>query len=106
VPFMFVLDPAGLGLLLQGSFKALANASAVDIALVSVTAMFGILALACGMQGWVFKKTSSPERWLLILAGLALVYPRAAFDYIGLALLIAVVVMQKLRKGEVHAAAG
>jgi TRAP transporter 4TM/12TM fusion protein len=104
VPFMFVLDPAGLGLLLMGSFKGLASASVVDIAVVSVTAMFGIAALACGMQGWVFRKTTSLERWMLILAGLALVYPRAAFDYIGLALLIAVVVMQKLRRVEIPAA--
>jgi TRAP-type uncharacterized transport system fused permease subunit len=104
VPFMFVLDPAGLGLLLMGSFKGLASASVVDIAVVSVTAMFGIAALACGMQGWVFRKTTSLERWMLILAGLALVYPRAAFDYIGLALLIAVVVMQKLRRVEIPTA--
>jgi TRAP-type uncharacterized transport system fused permease subunit len=106
VPFMFVLDPAGLNLLLQGSFKALAKASVVDIATVSITAMIGIAALAGGMQGWVLKKTISLERWMLIIAGLFLVYPRAAFDYIGLALLVAVIVMQKLRKSEVHAATG
>jgi TRAP transporter 4TM/12TM fusion protein len=106
VPFMFVLDPAGLGLLLQGSFKGLAKASVADIATVCVTAMLGIGALAGGMQGWLFRRTTRPERWLLILAGLALVYPRAAFDYIGLALLVAVVVMQKLRKSAVHADAG
>jgi len=106
VPFMFVLDPAGLNLLLQGSFKALATASVVDIATVSVTAMFGIAALAAGMQGWVFKQTTRLERWLLILAGLALVYPRAAFDYIGIALLATVVVIQKLRRSGPHAGAG
>ena len=103
---MFVLDPAGLGLLLMGSFKGLAGASVVDIALVSVTAMFGIAALAGGMQGWLFRKTNSLERWLLIIAGLCLVYPRAVFDYIGLALLIAVVVMQLLRKSNPYAGAG
>ena len=62
--------------------------------------------LAGGMQGWLFKKTNSLERWLLIIAGLCLVYPRAAFDYIGLALLIAVVVMQLLRKSKPYAGAG
>jgi TRAP-type uncharacterized transport system fused permease subunit len=99
VPFMFVLDPAGLNLLLQGSFKALATASVLDIAIVSVTAMFGIAALATGVQGWVFKRTSRLERWLLIVAGLALVYPRAAFDYIGIVLIAIVLVSQKLRRG-------
>ena len=98
VPFMFVLDPAGLNLLLQGSFKALAKASVLDIATVSVTAMIGIAALAAGVQGWVFKRTTRIERWLLILAGLALVYPRAAFDYIGVVLIAIVLVTQKLRR--------
>ncbi len=99
VPFVFVLDPAGLGLLLMGSFKALAKASVVDIATVCVTAMIGIAALAGGMQGWVFKKHEQrTERWLLILAGLALVYPRAAFDYIGIVLIAIVLVSQKLRR--------
>jgi TRAP transporter 4TM/12TM fusion protein len=107
VPFMFVLDPAGLGLLLMGSFKNLAAASAVHILVVCLTAMFGIAALACGMQAWAFRKTTGLERWLLIVAGLFLVYPRAAFDYIGLALLIAVIVMQNLlHRAEPHAVPG
>src|SRR6476620_11828678 len=105
VPFMFVLDPAGRGLLLMGSFKKLAAAPWGDIAVVSVTAMIGIAALAAGVQGWLFKKTTSPERWMLIIAGLALVYPKAMLDYIGVALIVVVIVLQKLRKGPVHAPA-
>jgi TRAP-type uncharacterized transport system fused permease subunit len=97
VPFMFVLDPAGLGLLLMGSFKALAKASVLEIALVSITAMLGIAALAAGVQGWLFKKTNSLERWLLLIAGLALVYPKAMFDYIGITLFAVAIVSQKLR---------
>jgi TRAP transporter 4TM/12TM fusion protein len=105
VPFMFVLDPAGRGLLLMGSFKKLAVAPWGEIAIVSVTAMIGIAALAAGVQGWLFKKTTSPERWMLIIAGLALVYPKAMLDYIGVALIVVVIVLQKLRKGPVHAPA-
>jgi TRAP-type uncharacterized transport system fused permease subunit len=105
VPFMFVLDPAGLGLLLMGSFKKLAVAPWGEIAVVSVTAMIGIAALAAGVQGWLFKKTTSPERWLLIIAGLALVYPKAMLDYIGVGLIVIVIILQKLRKGGAHAAA-
>ena len=95
---MFVLDPAGLGLLLMGSFKALAKASVVDIAIVSVTAMIGIAALAAGVQGWLFRQTTRLERWLLIIAGLALVYPKAMFDVIGVSLIVAAIALQKLRK--------
>jgi len=66
--------------------------------------MIGIGALAGGMQGWLFKKTLAFERWLLIIAGLALVYPQALFDYIGIALVV-VVVTKKLRNDESRPAA-
>jgi TRAP transporter 4TM/12TM fusion protein len=98
VPFMFVLDPSGVGLLLTGSFKTLAQADWGSIALVTITAAFGIIALAGGLQGWLFRKTTVIERWMLIVAGLMLVYPVALFDYIGFSLVAAVVVMQKLRQ--------
>jgi TRAP transporter 4TM/12TM fusion protein len=98
VPFMFVLDPSGQGLLLTGSFKTLANANWGEIAVVSVTAMIGIGALAGGMQNWLFKKTNLFERCTLILAGLLLVYPKPLFDYIGIALFALVIAMQKMRK--------
>ena len=96
VPFMFVLDPMGLNLLLLGSFKRLASASPADVITVSVTAMIGIAALAGGMQGWLFRKTLAFERWLLIIAGLLLVYPKAMFDYAGLVLIVVVIATQKL----------
>ncbi len=106
VPFMFVLDPSGIALLLGGSFKNLAQADWGMVAVVTLTAAIGIAALAGGLQGWLFRKTTWVERWMLIVAGLMLVYPRAMFDYIGAALVVAVIVMQKLRPGETRAAAG
>ena len=105
VPFMFVLDPAGLGLLLMGSFKNLAQAPWGEIAVVSITAMIGIAALAAGVQNWLLGKTTWPERWLLIVAGLALMYPKPFLDYVGIALIVVAVVMHKLRRGKIHAAA-
>ncbi len=99
VPFMFVLDPAGTGLLLTGSFKTLGQADWGSIALVTVTAVFGIAALAGGLQGWLLRKTRFFERWMLIIAGLMLVYPAPLFDYIGFALVIVVFVLQKMRGG-------
>jgi TRAP transporter 4TM/12TM fusion protein len=106
VPFIFVLDPSGTGLLLTGSFKTLAGADWLSIATVTLTAVIGIAALAGGLQGWLFHKTTWAERSMLVVAGLLLVYPRALFDYIGIALVIAVVVMQKLRRHAMTAAAG
>jgi TRAP-type uncharacterized transport system fused permease subunit len=98
VPFMFVLDPSGLGLLLMGSFKKLDDADWVEVAVVSGTAMIGIAALAGAMQNFLFRKTTVVERGLLVAAGLALVYPKAWLDWVGLALLAVVVVSQYLRR--------
>jgi TRAP-type uncharacterized transport system fused permease subunit len=97
VPFMFVLDDSGQGLLLMGSFKGLATASWGAIALVSVTAAIGIAALACGLQKWLITATSALERWLLIAAGLALVYPTPLFDVLGIGLFALVALLQILR---------
>ena len=98
VPFMFVLDPGGLGLLLTGSIKTLGTANWGSVALVSVTAALGIAALAGGVQGWLLKRTTRIEQWMLIAAGLALVYPKTVSDAIGVALLAVVVILQVLRK--------
>src|SRR3972149_5547753 len=83
VPFMFVLDPSGQGLLLMGSTKALATANWWSIAEVTLTAAVGIAALAGGFQGWALIKTNMPERCMLIIAGFALVYPTGIADLIG-----------------------
>jgi len=98
VPFMFVLDPSGQGLLLTGSMKTLANADWLSIALVTFTAAVGILALAGGFQGWLFKKTPIYERIMLLVAGVLLVYPKTLFDAIGFALVAIVLASQWLRK--------
>jgi len=99
VPFMFVLDPSGQGLLLTGSIKTLATADWGSIALVTFTAAVGIISLAGGFQGWLLKKTLVIERWVLIVAGVMLVYPKATFDALGFALVVVVIVMQLMRRG-------
>jgi TRAP transporter 4TM/12TM fusion protein len=98
VPFMFVLDPSGTGLLLTGSFKTLGDADWGSIALVTFTAAIGIAALAGGLQGWLLRRTNLAERWMLIVAGFMLVYPAALFDAIGFGLVVLVVAMQLMRR--------
>lgn len=71
VPFVFVLDPQGLGLLLQLP----KGGSWVDIVLITLKAAVGLGALACAAQGWALRRTTSLERSLLTLAGLFLVFP-------------------------------
>lgn len=88
VPFMFTLSPEGIGLLLKGS---LANALWV-----TGTAVVGITALVSGVGGWMVRRTTVPERVLLIASGLLLIYPGFA-DHLGLALGAVAAAMQLYR---------
>ena len=94
VPFIFVLDPSGTGLLLTGSLKTLAGANWGSIALVTFTAAVGILALCGAFQGWLFRRTTSYERWMLFVAGVLLVYPKTWSNAAGFALVAAVLGLQ------------
>ena len=98
VPFMFVLDPSGSGLLLTGSFKTLAGANWWSIAFITFTTAVSILALAGAFQGWLFKKTPIYERLMLGVAGFLLVYPAVWSDATGFALVGLVLLSQWMRK--------
>lgn len=88
VPFMFTLDPKGVGILLKGPW--------IDVVWTTITAFLGIAALAGGVEGWFLKRTPLYERIMLIAAGLLLVYPIALYDLIGFGLMAFVIVLQKL----------
>ena len=94
VPFVFVLDPAGVGLLL----KTPPQGSWLEVAWIGITACIGIAALATGTQGWLLRRCGVIERVILIVAGLALIYPAPASDIVGLAGVAAVVAWQKMRR--------
>ena len=98
VPFIFVLDPAGVALLLMGNVKNLAMANWPDIAWIVFTASAGIVALAGGLQNWFILKTNFVERWVLVGSGVALTYPSTLGDLAGFAGLALVILTQWLRQ--------
>jgi TRAP-type uncharacterized transport system fused permease subunit len=71
VPFVFVLDPQGVGLLL----KLPKGGGWLDIVEVFMETAVGIAMLAFAAQGWFLKKSAVIETTLLALAGLFLVFP-------------------------------
>ena len=71
VPFVFVLDPQGIGLLLTIP----KGGSWIDVVLISLKAALGLAALAAAAQGWALRRTTTAERMLLVIAGLFLVFP-------------------------------
>jgi TRAP transporter 4TM/12TM fusion protein len=90
VPFVFVLDPDGVGLLL----KLPKDGSWLHVAWIALTACVGIGALAAGAQKWLLRACGQVERWALIACGLLLVYPAPAADAIGLAGIGAILALQ------------
>ncbi|MDB5842295.1 MAG: C4-dicarboxylate transporter permease [Herminiimonas sp.] len=93
VPFMFVLTPDGVGLLL----KTPPGGDWSQVAWIGASACIGIGAIAAGLQGWLFQRCVWVERLLLMAGGLALVYPHPVSDAAGFGLLVAAVVIHVVR---------
>ena len=88
VPFMFVLSPDGIGLLLEGPVG--------NMVWTFITAMIGIVGIAGGASGWLFRRTALWERATLVAGGLLLVYSNIMLDALGIALIAVVVIWQRV----------
>ena len=84
LPYMFVYNKA---LMLMGDLG--------DIIAAVVTALMGVYALACGIQGYMFRPTKIYERIPLFVAALLLISPGAINDLVGVLLLLGVALRQR-----------
>ncbi len=100
VPFFFVLDPMGVGVLL----KMPPGGTWVDMVWIIFLGFVAISALAAGLQGWLLRATNVFERVILIIAGLLVIAPVNALDYLGIAL-VALAVGSQVLRSRVHAIA-
>jgi TRAP-type uncharacterized transport system fused permease subunit len=71
VPFAFVLDPQGIGLLM----KIPKGGSVWDIVSITLKTAAGLGALAAAAQNWALRQNTALERVFWTLAGLLLVFP-------------------------------
>jgi TRAP-type uncharacterized transport system fused permease subunit len=71
VPFVFVLDPQGVGLLM----KIPKDGSVWDIIIVTAKTAAGLAALAAAAQNWALRQNTAIERLFWLFAGLLLVFP-------------------------------
>src|SRR5690606_27515496 len=88
IPFVFVLQPA---LLLQ-------EGGVADVVVVVVMAMLGMVGLASGLSGYLVTEARVLERILLVVAGIALIYPSVPVSVPGLILLALIAVVQGVRR--------
>jgi len=111
LPFVFVLDPLGVGLLL----KVPAGGSWFDVVEIILVAAAGIAVLAFAAQGRIMRPNSWLESAVLVVAGLMIIFPSlvdgitrsligATLPYkegIGIAIAGAIVAMQYLAASNV-----
>jgi TRAP-type uncharacterized transport system fused permease subunit len=71
VPFVFVLDPQGIALLM----KVPKDGSVLTILWMAGKTALGLLALAAAAQNWALRRNTPLERALFLVAGLLLVFP-------------------------------
>jgi TRAP-type uncharacterized transport system fused permease subunit len=76
VPFVFTLQPDGMGVLLV--------APPQTIVLTSLTAAAGVGSVAIGAGGWLRRQATGLERLTAVSAGLLLLYPAVPADIAGL----------------------
>jgi TRAP-type uncharacterized transport system fused permease subunit len=86
VPFMFVLSPEGMGLLLEGPW--------MHTLWTVATAIIGVIGIAGGASGWLLQRTAVWERAALMVGGLLLVYSSAILDALGVGLIALIAVRQ------------
>jgi TRAP transporter 4TM/12TM fusion protein len=76
VPFVFTLEPEGMGVLLQTPPRT--------VLLTSLTAAAGVGTVALGAGGWLRQQATGLERLIAVSAGLLLLYPAGVTDIAGL----------------------
>ena len=86
IPYIFAFNPAMLFI----------NTTAMDVIMVVVTSTLGMLSISIGMIGYFVKEMAWPFRILCVAGGLLMIYPGTVTDIIGIAILVAVFVIERL----------
>jgi TRAP transporter 4TM/12TM fusion protein len=93
VPFFFVLDPMGAGVLLQMP----KHGNWGEVAWIILLGFLAISALASGLQGWMLRRTTWFERILLVGGGLLVISPVNNLDYVGVGMMVIALASQLVR---------
>lgn len=88
VPYIFAFSPE---MLIIGSDKPW-----YDIVILVITALCGIYIISAGMEGYMFKHMPVWERLMALAGGLLMIIPGWETDIAGVALMVLVIVLQKI----------
>jgi len=111
VPFVFVLDPIGIGLLLQTPKEG----GWLAVVWVSIATGIGVISIAAATQRHMIHPLGLVETMLCFLAGIVITFPDLIDDYvggaqagrlIGIAVVVAIFAAQFLRRRSVAVSSG
>ena len=88
VPYVFALNPAMLFI----------DTNAWEVILICITSCVGIFAVAAALEGWLLDHMPWYQRIIIAAGGLMLIDPGIATDFVGLALVAVIVLLQVLTK--------
>lgn len=91
IPFVFIYNPA-----------LLLNGSPVEILLAVIASLIGIIALAAGLEGFLFKRTAWWQRALLLIGGIMMFVPIWWIRLFALVIIVMPLIWQRysiLQKG-------
>ncbi|HBE43913.1 MAG TPA: C4-dicarboxylate ABC transporter permease, partial [Deltaproteobacteria bacterium] len=96
MPFIFTVIPDGRAILLHWEGVGITHGMWILF-----TSFVGIGMLASGASGWFLKKSNIMERVIMIIGSIGFVIPLRIGDILGIICLVVVIIMQKMRKGEI-----
>ncbi len=88
VPYVICLNPALI----------LINTTVWEVILISLTSFVGIFAVSTALEGFLKRKMALPVRLILAAGGLLMIFPGLLTDGIGLALIVAGILWQYMRR--------
>ncbi len=94
VPYVFCFNPALL----------LIDTGAAEVVLIAITSFVGIFGVSSALGGYLMGQMNPLVRILLLAGGLALIIPGLLTDVIGLAMIAAGVLFQKVNADKLQAA--
>ena len=67
----------------------------LQVVQICITSVFGLFGIAAALNGFLYRPIPFVLRLVLIAGGLCMLIPEAITDYIGLAVVIAIILVQR-----------
>lgn len=87
IPYIFVMNPALI----------MIDTTFMEIVRITATSLIGMFGISGGMTGWIYGNANMLERIALIIGGLMLINPSVVTDIVGVGIIAAILIYQKVR---------